>query len=50
VEKLQNRVKGLIRDGKKADDIGKIMIAEYGWVEKDLHFQWSLPGMMTEMR
>ena len=50
VEKLQNRVKGLIRDGKKADDIGKIMIAEYGWVEKDLHFQGSLPGMMTEMR
>src|SRR5579872_4549658 len=50
VEKLQTRVKGLVREGKSADDIGKVMIAEYGWVDKDLHFQWSLPGMMREMR
>jgi len=50
VEKLQTRVKGLVREGKSADDIGKVMIAEYGWADKDLHFQWSLPGMMREMR
>ncbi|MBZ5574959.1 MAG: MBL fold metallo-hydrolase [Acidobacteriia bacterium] len=50
VERLQNRVRGLIREGKSADDVGKVMIAEYGWVDKDLHFQWSLPGMMTELR
>ena len=50
VEKLQTRVKGLVREGKSADEIGKVMVAEYGWADKDLHFQWSLPGMMREMR
>lgn len=50
VAKLQTRVRGLVREGKSADDIGKVMIAEYGWADKDLHFQWSLPGMMKEMR
>jgi len=50
VEKLQTRVRGLVRQGKSADDIGKVMIAEYGWADKDLHFQWSLPGMMKEMK
>ena len=50
VERLQTRVRGLIHDGKSAADVGKVMIAEYGWVDKDLHFQWSLPGMMTEMK
>lgn len=50
VEKLQNRVRDLIHEGKSADDVGKVMIAEYGWVDKDLHFQWSLPGMMREFK
>jgi cyclase len=50
IEKLQNRVSGLIREHKSSDDIGKVMIAEYGWVDKDLHFQWSLPGMMKEIK
>ena len=50
VEKERNRVTALIRQGRSADEIGKVLIAEYKWVDKDLHFQWSLPGMMTELK
>ena len=50
VEKLRNRVAGLMREGKSAGEIGNVLIAEYKWVEKDLHFQWSLPGMMAELK
>src|SRR5882672_7488905 len=31
VEKLQKRVSGLIREGKSQDDVGKVVMAEYGW-------------------
>ena len=50
VEKQRNRVSGLIRQGQSPEEIGKILVAEYKWVDKDLHFQWSLPGMMTELK
>ena len=39
-----------MREGKSAGEIGNVLIAEYKWVEKDLHFQWSLPGMMAELK
>jgi cyclase len=50
VEKERDRVAGLIRQGKPADEIGRVLIAEYKWIDKDLHFQWSLPGMMAELK
>jgi cyclase len=50
VEKLRNRVSGLIREGKSKDDIGKVMTAEYKWAPDSLPMQWSLPGMMTELK
>jgi glyoxylase-like metal-dependent hydrolase (beta-lactamase superfamily II) len=50
VEKERNRVTELIRQGKSSDDIGRVLIAEYKWADKDLHFQWSLPGFMSELR
>jgi cyclase len=50
VEKLRNRVSGLIREGKSQDDVGKVVMAEYGWAAGSLNMQWSLPGMMTELR
>jgi cyclase len=50
VDKERNRVRALIRQGKNADDIGKVLIAEYKWAPNDLHFQWSLPGMMKELK
>jgi glyoxylase-like metal-dependent hydrolase (beta-lactamase superfamily II) len=50
VEKERVRVSGLIRQGQSAEEIGKVLVAEYKWVDKDLHFQWSLPGMMAELK
>ncbi len=50
VEKERNRVTELIRQGKSADEIGQVLIAEYKWAPKSLHFQWSLPGFMTELK
>jgi glyoxylase-like metal-dependent hydrolase (beta-lactamase superfamily II) len=50
VEKLRNRAAGLIREGKSRDEIGKVMGAEFGWGPTSLQMQWSLPGMMTELK
>jgi len=50
VEKLRNRATGLIRGGKSQDEVGKVMMAEFGWGDKSLQMQWSLPGMMTELK
>src|SRR5260370_391270 len=47
VEKLRNRVSGLIREGTGQDDVGKAVMAEYGWAAGSLNMQWSLPGMMA---
>jgi glyoxylase-like metal-dependent hydrolase (beta-lactamase superfamily II) len=50
IEKLRNRAAGLIREGKSREDVGKVMIAEFGWGPNSMQMQWSLPGMMTELR
>jgi hypothetical protein len=50
VDKLRTRAAGLVREGKSMDDLGKVMTAEYGWMPGSLNFQWSLPGMMTELK
>jgi cyclase len=50
VEKLKTRVTGLIREGKSKDEIAKVMTDEYKWAPASLNMQWSLPGMMTELR
>jgi hypothetical protein len=50
VEKLRNRAAGLIREGKSQEDIGKAMTAEFGWAANGLQMQWSLPGMIAELR
>jgi glyoxylase-like metal-dependent hydrolase (beta-lactamase superfamily II) len=50
VEKLRNRVSGLIHQGKSRDEIAKVMTAEYQWAPNSLNMQWSLPGMMTELK
>jgi glyoxylase-like metal-dependent hydrolase (beta-lactamase superfamily II) len=50
VEKLRNRAAALIREGKSQEELGKAMIAEFGWSSTGLQMQWSLPGMMTELR
>jgi cyclase len=50
VEKLRNRAAGLIREGKSQEEVGKVMTAEFNWAPTGLQMQWSLPGMMTELR
>ena len=50
VEKLRNRVTGLIRERKTQDDITKVMTAEYGWAPNSLNISWSVPGFMTELK
>jgi len=50
VEKLQKRVSGLIKQGKKQDEIAKVMTDEYGWMPGSLQQQWSVPGFFTEFK
>ena len=50
VGKLRTRVSGLIKEGKSQDEVGKVMTAEYNWQPNSMNMQWSLPGMMTELK
>jgi cyclase len=50
VEKEVNRVAGLFKEHKSEEEIGKVMMAEYGWMPNSLNMQWSLPGFKTEFR
>lgn len=50
VDKLRARAAGLIREGKSQDDVAKVMTAEFGWGPTSLQMQWSLPGMMAELK
>jgi hypothetical protein len=50
VEKLRNRVTGLVHEGKSQDDIAKVMTAEYNWAPGSLQQQWSVPGMIAELK
>ncbi len=50
VEKLRNRAQSMIREGKSQDEVGKAMTAEFNWAATGLQMQWSLPGMMAELK
>lgn len=50
VEKLQSRARSLIREGKSQEEVGKVMTAEFNWAPTGLQMQWSLPGIMTELK
>jgi len=50
IEKERNQVAAMIRQGQSQEAIGKMLIADYKWQEGSLHFQWSLPGMMKELK
>ena len=49
-EKLRTRAQGLVRQGKKQDEVAAVMTAEFGWQPGSLNMQWSLPGLMTELK
>ena len=38
------------KEHKSDEEIGKVMMAEYGWMPNSLNMQWSLPGFKTEFR
>ena len=50
VEKLRNRVSGLVHEGKSQDEIAKVMESEYKWAPGSLQQQWSVPGMIAELK
>ena len=50
IAKEITRVHGLIRGGKTQDEVAKVMTAEYKWAPDSLNMQWSLPGMMKELK
>jgi glyoxylase-like metal-dependent hydrolase (beta-lactamase superfamily II) len=50
VDKLKTRATTLIRGGKSQDELAKAMTAEYGWAPNSLQQQWSVPGMMKELK
>jgi cyclase len=50
VEKLRSRAAEVVKGGKSQDELAKVMTAEFGWMPGSLQYQWSLPGMMTELK
>src|SRR5580658_7728987 len=50
VDKLRIYATGLIKQGKSQDELAKAMTAEYKWAPGGLQQQWSVPGMMTELK
>ncbi len=50
VAKEVKRVTGLVHQHKSDEEIGKVMMAEYGWMPNSLNMQWSLPGFKTEFK
>ena len=49
-ETLRNRAQAVIRQGKSQAEVAKFMTDEYKWAPDSLNMQWSLPGMMRELR
>jgi glyoxylase-like metal-dependent hydrolase (beta-lactamase superfamily II) len=50
IEKLRNRAAALIREGKSQEEVGKVMMAEFNWAPNGMQMNWSLPGMMAELK
>jgi cyclase len=50
VVKLIARAQTFIRQGKSQDELAKFMEKEYRWAPNSLPQQWSVPGMMKELK
>jgi len=50
VEKMRDRVSTLVHEGKSQAEIAKFMETEYKWAPNGLQQQWSVPGMMQELK
>jgi len=49
-EALRTKVQGQIRTGKTQAEMAKFMTDEYKWAPDSLNMQWSLAGMMAELK
>jgi cyclase len=50
VEVLRSKAQALVRAGKSQADLAKLMETDYKWAPNGLQQQWSVPGMMTELK
>ncbi|HTT64075.1 MAG TPA: MBL fold metallo-hydrolase [Bryobacteraceae bacterium] len=50
IQKLRERATALVREGKSQEEVGNVMMAEFGWKPNSMQINWSLPGMMKELR
>jgi len=50
VETMRSRAAALVKSGKTQADLSKFMTDEYKWAPNSLNQQWSVPGMMTELK
>jgi glyoxylase-like metal-dependent hydrolase (beta-lactamase superfamily II) len=49
-EALRNKVQAQVRMGKSRDQMAKFMTDEYKWAPDSLNMQWSLAGLMAELK
>jgi len=40
----------LVHEGKSQGEIAKVMETEYKWAPDSLQQQWSVPGMIAELK
>jgi len=50
VATLRDKVSSLIHGGKSQTDVAKFMETEYKWAPNSLQQQWTVPGLMTELK
>ena len=50
VENLRNRAGRTDSRGQDQDEVGQGHDAEFGWAPRRLQMQWSLPGMIAELK
>jgi len=51
IEGFRDRAKGLIQSGKSKDEVWKVLADEYSFANmNNLNYQWTLPGLMTELK
>jgi glyoxylase-like metal-dependent hydrolase (beta-lactamase superfamily II) len=50
VEKLRNRAAELVRQGSSREQLATAMQKEFNWAPTGLQMQWSIPGMLTELK
>lgn len=50
IEKLRDRVVGMLREGKTDGDVQKVMTKEFGWLPDSPQMALSFPGMLKELK